>query len=199
MGRRLAALTLLAFVWLLVGGRGEASPHLRGVLAMTGDFDGDGLEDDIVAARQGLSVRLSHVHHRRVLLPAGTDLVGMAVGDIDRDGDPDLVALRGTGQLLVWRNQSGHFTRVAPEEGTRGLTPGGPQFADVTKTAPPEAIDASKRRGGPSGGLPRSFDDFVLPVSASLPFLPPTSLRSALSAGRLTPRAPPSLAVACIA
>jgi hypothetical protein len=78
-----------------------------------GDFDGDGridtasIEDRAGAAR--ISIQLTSSSSSLDLGPAVTSVVE---GDIDHDGDLDLVASTPSGELLVWINDGhGHFTR----------------------------------------------------------------------------------------
>lgn len=44
-------------------------------------------------------------------LCAGTNIVSMALADLDGDGYPELIAYRGTGDLEIWWNDLGKFTR----------------------------------------------------------------------------------------
>ncbi|MCU1383465.1 MAG: hypothetical protein JWL71_2162 [Acidobacteria bacterium] len=68
----------------------------------------------------------SHVDRQTALPPgfaASVDrtirdqFVRVAAGDVDRDGDIDVVASLGTLDLVIWKNDgAGHFTRVAASQ-----------------------------------------------------------------------------------
>jgi hypothetical protein len=84
-----------------------------------GDFDGDGRVDTV-----SIQDRLGH---RRISIQLSgsasaidLDAVVSAVveGDIDHDGDLDLVAATADGGVLIWLNDGhGRFTRQAPSPG----------------------------------------------------------------------------------
>jgi len=80
-----------------------------------GDFDGDGrIDTALIENRAGaarISIQLTSSSSAFDLDPAVT---GIVQGDIDHDGDLDLVAATSSGELLVWINDGhGHFTRQA--------------------------------------------------------------------------------------
>jgi hypothetical protein len=80
-----------------------------------GDFDGDGrIDTALIENRAGaarISIRLTSSSTAFDLDPVVT---GVVQGDIDHDGDLDLVAATSSGELLVWINDGhGHFTRQA--------------------------------------------------------------------------------------
>jgi len=88
-----------------------------------GDFDGDGRVDTALiqdsAGDRSISVRLSG-SSSAVLLKA--TVTGVIEGDIDHDGDLDLVAATPSGGVLIWLNDGhGHFTQQAASR-TRGLS-----------------------------------------------------------------------------
>jgi len=79
--------------------------------ALTADINGDGLSDRIEAGRTAgeLLVQLSGRETAQRLHIGGT-LLDLAVADVDRDGDSDLVATasgRRHIRLLVWTNAGG--------------------------------------------------------------------------------------------
>jgi len=88
-----------------------------------GDFDGDGRVDaallEGVTGDRRISVRLSG-SAGAVRLDA--TVTGVIEGDIDHDGDLDLVAATSSGDVLVWLNDGhGRFTRQAASP-TRGVS-----------------------------------------------------------------------------
>ncbi len=112
------AAVLLATLGLMVFG-GHASPKLTPFVAgpmpqrATGDFDGDGRTDValIQHGRDGSFIRFTFSGS-----VAGADLevpvTGIVEGDIDHDGDLDLIAATPAGEVLIWINDGrGHFTR----------------------------------------------------------------------------------------
>jgi hypothetical protein len=80
-----------------------------------GDFDGDGRIDTAFiqdrAGRSHISIRLTSSSSSVDLDPT---VIGVVEGDVDHDGDLDLVAATQSGELLVLINDGhGHFTRQA--------------------------------------------------------------------------------------
>jgi hypothetical protein len=78
-----------------------------------GDFDGDGRSDVALVQDRAdsgrLSVRLSGSANT---IDLEATVTGVIEGDIDHDGDLDLVALSPSSDVLVWINDGhGHFTR----------------------------------------------------------------------------------------
>ena len=78
-----------------------------------GDFDGDGRSDVALVQDRAdsgrLSVRLSGSPNA---IDLEATVTGVIEGDIDQDGDLDLVALSPSSDVLVWINDGhGHFTR----------------------------------------------------------------------------------------
>jgi hypothetical protein len=87
-----------------------------------GDFDGDGRVDTALiqdgAGDRHISVQLSG-SSSAVHLEAS--VTGVIEGDIDHDGDLDIVAATPSGDLLIWLNDGhGRFTRQAASR-TPGL------------------------------------------------------------------------------
>lgn len=78
------------------------------------DLNGDGLSDTVTVSHGRVRVHLSN--HAHVRLGGSRHIVGLAVADIDRDGDRDLVAMSSRGVLHIWRNDGrGHFSRQSFE------------------------------------------------------------------------------------
>ena len=98
----------------LVGASGLLAPVAARADSVRTDFDGDGIRDRIeVSARSTeLAVRLSN--GRTVQRLEADDLIfRFVVADVDRDGDPDVVATTGRSGLQIWINRgSGRFTAL---------------------------------------------------------------------------------------
>lgn len=59
---------------------------------------------------------------RRIRLPGARHIVRLAAGDVDGDGNPELVGLTRRGRLRVFRNDgAGHFVRVRPRSRPHGV------------------------------------------------------------------------------
>jgi hypothetical protein len=117
---RLAAVVLLltAFsVWPRVAARHQArfTPFASASLPQraVGDFDGDGRQDSAgiqarADGRMDIALRLSSSQTDIHLGSAVSALIG---GDVDHDGDLDLVATTTSGEVLIWLNDGhGRFT-----------------------------------------------------------------------------------------
>jgi hypothetical protein len=131
----------------LVGASGLLVPVAALADSVRTDFDGDGIRDRIeVSARSmELAVRLSN---GRTLqrLEADDLILRFVVADVDRDGDPDVVATTGRAGLQIWINRgSGRFAalrvaRHAPRRARHFLYPGiqagdlGNVWNDATRT-----------------------------------------------------------------
>jgi RHS repeat-associated protein len=96
------------------------------VAAVLGDVDGDGALDLVLAnaAGQNRLLRNDGTGHftdvTATHLPAQAAVsVGLALGDVDGDGAPDLLIANRSGPVWLWRNDgTGHFT-----DGTAGHVP----------------------------------------------------------------------------
>ena len=78
------------------------------------DFDGDGVRDriEVSAPATELAVRLSNGRTLQRLEADGL-IFRFVVADVDRDGDPDVVATTGRSGLQIWINRgSGRFTAL---------------------------------------------------------------------------------------
>lgn len=104
-------------------------------LIALGDVDGDGKPDIAVANNGGASVSVlkntstsgsitSDSFAPKVNFTTGNGPFGVAIGDIDGDGKPELVAGNNSGFVSVLRNTVGlptpHITSFAPASGTVG-------------------------------------------------------------------------------
>jgi hypothetical protein len=145
------------------------------------DFNRDGAADRIQLTGDTLSLQFSDA---QPAVELQKKIVGFATGDIDDDGDRDVVALSAKGNLHVWRNDGrgrfGHFQVPLPKRGNAlgrgdaGLTADAeqdlgvepvsqrlfaPAFA-VARLTPPEGADID----------PAQF--VAAPASAVLALLP---------------------------
>jgi hypothetical protein len=114
-----------------------------------GDFDGDGRPDVAKIDRQapgrdGISVTLSGSPEAVSL---GASVESLILDDVDHDGDLDLLATTGTGDVLIWVNDGhGQFTR-RPQSPTRTVS-GQSEFqshdapSTVAATAPSPVLPA---------------------------------------------------------
>src|SRR5579872_901942 len=88
--------------------------------AAVGDFDGDGQVDTAVAGDYSISVSLSG---SQSAISFETAVTGIVEGDIDHDGDLDLVAATASGEVLVWLNDGhGRFTQQPARKAPGFLT-----------------------------------------------------------------------------
>jgi hypothetical protein len=121
-----------------LGVRAKSSDAFIPYIAITppqraqGDFDGDGrIDTALVQERAGtarISIQLSGSSSPVVLEGAAT---GVVEGDVDGDGDLDLVAATPSGDLLIWINDGrGRFTRQVASR-TGGVS-NGPEVARTT-------------------------------------------------------------------
>ncbi len=126
-GLVLLALAAIGGVGLGVAGitaRAAFVPYVAAPLPQnaSGDFDGDGRIDVASihsrAGEPGISVQLSG-SDAAIRLDASVAV--LIDGDIDNDGDLDLVAATSTGDIVIWLNDGhGRFTRQEPSP-SRGI------------------------------------------------------------------------------
>jgi hypothetical protein len=78
-----------------------------------GDFDGDGRIDTAVIEERAGESRLSiQLSSSASAFDLELSVTGVVEGDIDHDGDLDLVAATSSGDLVIWLNDGhGRFTR----------------------------------------------------------------------------------------
>lgn len=87
-------------VWSLPASRDAVGA--RPAPAIKADFNRDGAPDQLSVSSAG---RLTlTVTGQPIVLALHRSIAGVAVGDIDRDGDRDIVGLSATGNVNVWRN-----------------------------------------------------------------------------------------------
>jgi tetratricopeptide (TPR) repeat protein len=99
-------------------GRFTTTPAPAGTEAATAaqflDYDNDGLLDLVVASNAGLRVirnlgsRWENTSERAVAKDLFSNARGFAAGDLDGDGDTDLIAASTTGEARVARNDGGN-------------------------------------------------------------------------------------------
>ena len=96
------------------GSRGATAAQLL-------DYDNDGLLDLLVAAAggpmlyRGVGGRWTDVTGEaglRALIPAGRRIARLVAGDLDADGDTDVVVSLDDGSVRVWRNDGGNRQRA---------------------------------------------------------------------------------------
>src|SRR5262249_13940934 len=115
----------------------EASPP---TLAVSGDFDGDGLNDAVVLESGVVSVELSE-QRTIVKLEALPDTTGLVAIDIDKDGDIDLLSLNLDGRLREWNNEGSGFFLVWTTD-------------PLTTQFPPPTVDSSNRASPHTSSAP---------------------------------------------
>jgi hypothetical protein len=113
-------------------GRFASSPAPAGtsgaVASQFVDYDNDGLLDLLVLTPQA-SHLFRNVGNAWVegqtngVAPAATPFQSMAVGDIDGDGDEDVVVALAGGELRVWRNDGGSTNRSLRSAGGSSQQP----------------------------------------------------------------------------
>jgi len=168
------------------GGAGELSPYVSQApprLAL-GDFDGDGhidsavIRDDVGGTR--ISIRFAGSSSTVDLAAPVTAVVE---GDVDDDGDLDLIAATPSGGLVIWINDGhGRFTEepVLPAGGLSGA----PAVSETAAAAVAIGIRA------PAVGA-SDLSRFISAASTAArrdPFLSPPNRRDAVPLLRAPPR-----------
>lgn len=134
------------------------------------DFDGDGSDEAVTAARAventQFCILLQVVHaagsgKERPLALWSTvsrdSISALAIGDIDRDGRDDLVAVREDGEILTFAGTRRGFSRdlnLAPPEAMRGCKAFDAQLADIDADGNLELIVAYAGEDSISGAAP---------------------------------------------
>ena len=114
------------------------------------DLDDDGRQELVVGHRDGLSILFPSGEWRHVSSLVSCDY--MAVGDIDRDGRPDLACLAQRGYIAIYSNQ-GHGTVSAPTylwtpAYVIGTATAQLQLGDVTGDGLPDLVAATSAAPG---------------------------------------------------
>lgn len=122
------------------------------------DFDGDGSDEAVAAARAVENTQFCIL--LQLVRAAGSDkeialslwsavsrdsIVALTIGDIDRDGRDDLVAVREDGEILTFAGARGGFSRdlnLAPLEAMHGCKAFDAQLADIDADGNVELIVA---------------------------------------------------------
>ena len=157
------------------------STHVRHISRISVQAEGHGT---VIAVTYASGPR-QHVK----FLHSSATIDRVALTDVDRDGEQDIIAAPRNGDLLIWRNRHGRLSLSTLPRGLHPVAERGPRFVRFAHSDEPgqwtdERYDAAMPRA-PSVVAA----DPVALVSVSLPaFVPLVAIRS--SSGR----APPSLA-----
>jgi hypothetical protein len=117
--------------------------------------------------------------------------VSVAAGDIDHDGDVDLVAATSSNQVVIWLNDGdGHFTLEQEAAPSRDLSPA-TTVVDTSRVEPlalgptaSQLVVPSRRRE--TAVVVTQIRPPTVPLSVDLSFLSPPSLRAPPLAVNLT-------------
>jgi hypothetical protein len=189
----------LAFgVLLLVGTRWAAVPRATGAFSpfvphalpqrVAADFDADGRPDVafIQDHRDGFRVGVS-LSGSPDTVTLEVNAVSVAAGDIDHDGDTDLVMVTSSNQVVIWLNDGrGHFTEQ--ESPSRALLPA-TGTVDASRDEPMALGPRAAHVVGPS----RRAETAVVATQIRPPSVPLAVALSFLSLPSL--RAPPLVAI----
>lgn len=187
-------------ILLVAGARGAAIPRPSGAVIpfaprplpqrAAADFDADGRPDlAVIRDTQGLSRVWITLSGSNEAVALGVNAVSVVGGDIDHDGDVDLVTATSSNEIVIWRNDGhGHFTEEAPLP-SRDLSPAPTTGLDgsreepmaVGPTAPhvvgagrlPDTAVVGTRVRPPSGPFGVALSVLTLPSLRGPPFAPP--------------------------
>jgi hypothetical protein len=128
----------------------------------------------------GDELELAPYAAREITLPAGfaatvdratrDQFVGVVTGDVDHDGDLDVVASLGSLDLAVWRNDgAGHFTRMPSGRHSTFQTQPPAPSVDSDRSGSHEWIQNADPRGADlESGRARGIDDPGTPLTPAV-------------------------------
>jgi hypothetical protein len=117
-----------------------------GLLATTGDFTGDGKDEVVIfSANNGIRIYApsNNGGYVSAAYSAGA-LTDLEAGDMDGDGDIDLVGLSGTDEIIVWRNEGVDDGNVVLSQVTPNVSLNGGSFAMTQEATDFVLVDFDK-------------------------------------------------------